>query len=119
MKRWAGLLLACLGALPVGAAEPVKKTPTPPPIADTVTLVCEAVYLPTRAHWARTVSVAYDQQRIREVVIDGQTVHSFSIQGTLILTSQDNERIQIDVATQTWRSDFRGLASAEGRCERV
>ena len=50
MKRWAGLLLACLGALPVGAAEPLKKTPTPPPTADTVTLVCEAVYLPTRAH---------------------------------------------------------------------
>lgn len=119
MKRWAGLLLACLGALPVGAAEPAKKAPATPPTADTVTLVCEAVYLPTGANWARTVSVAYDQQRIREVVIDGQVVYSFSIQGTLILTSQDNERIQIDVAAQTWRSDFRGLATAQGRCERV
>jgi hypothetical protein len=119
VKRLAGLLLACLGALPVGAAEPAKQGQSAPPATGTVTLVCEAVYLPTRATWARTVTVAYDQRRIREVAIDGQPVYSFAIQGTLILTALDNERIQIDVASQTWSSDYRGLAKAQGRCERV
>jgi hypothetical protein len=119
VRRFPGFLLACFCALPVGAAEPAKQGPAAVPATGTVTLVCEAVYLPARATWARTVSVAYDQRRIREVAIDGQAVYSFSIQDTLILTSLDNERIQIDVASQTWRSDFRGLATAQGRCERV
>jgi hypothetical protein len=117
--RLAGLLLACLGALPVGAAEPAKQGQSAPPATGTVTLVCEAVYMPSRATWARTVTVAYDQRRIREVTIDGQPVYSFAIQDTLILTALDNERIQIDVASQTWSSDFRSLATARGRCERA
>ena len=120
MRRWAGtLLLGCAIALPLWAAESAKTPPATPPTTSTVTLVCEAVYLPTRATWARTVTVAYDQRRIREVAIDGQIVYSFAIQDTLILTSLDNERIQIDVASQTWSSDFRGLATAQGRCERT
>jgi len=117
--RLAGLLLACLGALPVGAAEPAKQGQSAPPVKGTVTLVCEAVYMPARATWARTVTVAYDQRRVREVAIDGQPVYSFAIQDTLILTALDNERIQVDVAAQRWSSDFRGLATAQGRCERV
>jgi len=119
VKRWAGLLLACLSALPVGAAEPAKQGQSAPPATGTVTLVCDAVYMPTRATWARTVTVAYDQRRIREVAIDGQPVYSFAIQDTLILTALDNERIQVDVAAQRWSSDFRGFATAQGRCERV
>ena len=59
MKRLAGLLLACLGALPVGAAEPARQGQSAPPATGTVTLVCEAVYMPTRATWARTVTVAF------------------------------------------------------------
>ena len=119
MKRLAGVLLVCLGAPPLGAAEPAKQGAAVPPATGTVTLVCEAVYLPTRATWARTVTVVYDQRRIREVAIDGQPVYSFAIQDTLILTALDNERIQVDVAAQRWSSDFRGLATAQGRCERV
>lgn len=83
-----------------------------------VTLVCEAVYMPARSNWTRTVDIAYDNQRVRTVEIDGVAVYTFAIAGTLILTSQDNERIRIDTAAQTWSSDFRGLATAEGRCER-
>lgn len=122
MKRWCGLGLACWGVLfgalsvgAAGAAEPAR----PAPATGTVTLVCEAVYMPSRATWARTVTVAYDQQRVREVTIDGQVAYSFAVQDTLILTALDNERIQVDVATQRWSSDFRGLAKAQGRCERV
>lgn len=117
--RLAGVVLACLGALPVGAAEPAKQGQSAVQAAGTVTLVCEAVYLPSRATWARTVTVAYDQRRVREVTIDGQVAHSFAVQDTLILTALDNERIQVDVAAQRWSSDFRGLATAQGRCERV
>ena len=83
-----------------------------------VTLVCEAVYLPARSSWTRTVEIGHDQQRVRSVQIDGVAVHTFTIVGTLILTSQDNERIRIDTAAQTWSSDFRGLATGEGRCAR-
>jgi hypothetical protein len=119
VKRLAGAVLACLGALPVGAAEPAKRGQSAVPAAGTVTLVCDAVYMPTRATWARTVTVAYDQRRVREVAIDGQVVYSFAVQDTLILTALDNERIQVDVAAQRWSSDFRGLATAQGRCERV
>jgi hypothetical protein len=43
---------------------------------------------------------------------------TFTVRQTLILTALDNERIQIDTASQTWNSDLRGLASAQGRCER-
>lgn len=119
MTRLAGLLLVALGALPAAAQQPASTGAAAEPEAGTVTLVCEPVYLPTRFAWTRTVTVAYDQRRIRQVAIDGQAVYSFGIQGTLILTSQDNERIQIDMASQTWSSDFRGLATAQGRCERA
>lgn len=101
---WA-LLAAASG--PVAAAE------------QSTTLLCEAVYLPARSPWTRTVDIAYDKQRVRAVQIDGVAVHTFAIAGTLILTSQDNERIRIDTAAQTWSSDFRGLATGEGRCDMV
>jgi hypothetical protein len=108
-SRWAWLvLLAVCGG--VGAAEPVKSR---------VGLVCEAVYLPARTIWVRMVEIAYDDQRVSGVRIDGVSVYSFSIDGTVVLTSMDNERIQIDVAAQAWQSDFRGLASSQGRCERA
>lgn len=81
-------------------------------------LVCDAVYQPARSSWVRTVVIAYDARQVREVRIDGLPVYSFSVRGTTILTALDNERIQIDTATRTWSSDFRGQASSQGRCER-
>ena len=89
-----------------------------PPATSQVVLVCEAAYLPARSVWTRTVAIAYDQKRVRSVLIDGVPVYTFAVRGTVILTALDNERIQIDTAAQTWTSDFRGLASANGRCER-
>lgn len=87
--------------------------------AGQVELVCEAVYQPARTTWVRRVAIDYDAQRVKAVRIDGVPVYSFAIAGTVILTSLDNERVQIDTAAQTWTSDFRGLASAQGRCERA
>lgn len=122
----------CWLALGVGAALPgmvLSLTPpeapaveaAPPPAAvktDRVVLVCEAAYLPTRAVWNRTVTIEYDSKRVIAVAIDGVPVYSFSVRGTVIATSMDNERIQIDTATRSWTSDFRGLASSQGHCER-
>lgn len=78
---------------------------------------CEVVYQPERSVWARTVRLSYDERRLLAVAIDGVAVHTFTVYDTWVLTSQDNERIQIDANTRTWTSDFRGLAQGQGRCE--
>jgi hypothetical protein len=101
-------------AVPLVAASP----PTSSSGVRITRLQCEAVYLPARTTWTRRVDIGFDQQRVRSVHIDGVPVYTFSIRGTMILTALDNERIQIDTASQTWTSDFRGLATAQGRCER-
>lgn len=104
----AGALLAAASA--VHAAGPGQG-------AQRVTLVCEAVYLPARSSWARTVRITFDDRRVQAVAIDGLPVYSFNVQGTTVLTALDNERIQIDTAALTWSSDFRGQATSQGRCE--
>ncbi|MGI9216740.1 MAG: hypothetical protein ACR2JA_07035 [Hydrogenophaga sp.] len=107
-----GLLLAALGLslCSVAAAAPPKPSH--------VDLLCDAVYLPARSGWARTVRITFDDRRVQAVAIDGLLVYSFNVQGTTVLTALDNERIQIDTAELTWRSDFRGQATSQGRCER-
>ena len=107
MKRPLAAVLAGFTVLAGAQTEPASTT-----------LVCEAVYLPARTTWTRTVAIAYDQQRVRSVQIDGVPVYTFNVRETVILTALDNERIQIDTASQTWTSDFRGLATAQGRCAR-
>ena len=105
----AGLACAQTGKAPKGESK--AKT-------QEVSLSCEAVYLPARTTWTRLVSIGYDKKRVRTVHIDGVPVHTFTVRDTVILTSTDNERIQIDTAAQTWSSDFRGAATSQGRCER-
>lgn len=115
----APIAVACMAAALWSAASAQNKPPAKPATqANEVTLVCEAVYMPARTTWTRTVSIGYDKKVVRSVQIDGVPVYAFAIQETVILTSIDNERIQIDTAAQTWSSDFRGLATAMGRCER-
>jgi hypothetical protein len=104
--------LACL----LATLWPVL-APAQTPAADRAVMRCEAVYLPARTVWPRTVDIHYDQRRIKTVSIDGVKVYTFEVRDTWILTSLDNERIQINTATLAWTSDFRGLASAQGRCE--
>jgi len=116
-RDWLCVSLLGLLATPLWAASPAA--PAKSPALASTTLLCEAVYLPARSTWARRVDIAYDQRRVRSVQIDGVPVYTFTIAGTVILTSLDNERIQIDTARRTWSSDFRGLSTAQGRCERV
>lgn len=105
------VLVAAAFALPAAAAR------LQPPQTQ-VDLVCDAVYLPARSSWVRTVRIGSDHQRVRSVTVDGLPVHTFAVRGQTILTALDNERIQLDLEHQTWSSDFRGLATAQGRCER-
>lgn len=112
------LLLATAAAclpLAVWAAQPVGEKSVK---LSQVDLVCDAVYLPARSSWMRSVRIHFDDRRVRQVEVDGLPVYAFSVRGTTILTALDNERIQIDLAQQSWTSDFRGQASAQGRCER-
>ncbi len=104
---------------PAEASPPAASEVLPVKGLKSVWLVCEAVYLPTRATWRRMVTIRYDAQRVSEVAIDGLPVHAFDIVGTTIYTSLDNERMQIDTARQMWDSDFRGAATSHGRCERT
>jgi len=84
----------------------------------TVELRCDAIYLPARSLWSRVVHIAFDDQRVLGVEVDGLRVYSFRVQGQTIHTALDNERIRIDLEAMLWNSDFRGQASADGRCER-
>lgn len=111
---WLALGLAAGVCGPATAQGKNKKADT----LSEVTLVCEAAYQPARTTWTRTVRIGYDKKRVRAVHIDGVPVYAFTVQETVILTAIDNERIQIDTAAQTWTSDFRGQATAQGRCER-
>lgn len=111
--------LACgLAALLAGPALAQGKAAKKEKAGAEVTLVCEAVYQPARTTWTRTVAIGYDRKRVNTVLIDGVPVYTFTVSGTTILTAIDNERIQIDTDSQTWTSDFRGQATAAGRCER-
>lgn len=106
--------LVCASVLPQAwAAQPKGKTP------DRTLLRCEPVYMPARSVWVREVELVGKDGRLSEVKIDGQAVYAFSILDKTVMTSQDNERIQIDFGARTWRSDFRGLASGQGQCETV
>jgi len=109
---WWALAAAILSGGPA-----LARAPSAPGPVQTVRWVCEAVYQPSRAVWPRTVELAHDAQRVTAVRIDGQAVYTFLVEGTTVFTSQDNERIQFDTAALSWRSDFRGLAQSQGRCE--
>lgn len=107
------LAVACCAAAAVATLAAGEAAAAP----QQVTLSCEASYLPARSTWVREVRFSLDEQRVRAVEIDGVPVYSFSVVGTVLLTALDNERIQLDTATLLWRSDFRGQARSEGRCE--
>ncbi len=89
-----------------------------PVLAATARYSCEAVYLPARSTWVRQVEIDYDDRRVRALRIDGVAVYGFAVEGTVIRTALDNERIVLDTASLSWLSDFRGLAQGQGRCER-
>jgi hypothetical protein len=114
MSKAAALALALAALGCAGQARAQAQTQAPAEVL----LSCDAVYLPARTNWVREVRFTLDDRRIRGVSIDGVPVYTFTVYETVLLTSLDNERIQLDTATLTWRSDFRGQATSEGRCER-
>lgn len=113
LRLIAGSLVCLWAPLPLWAAQTSGTLP------ERMLLRCEAVYMPARSTWVREVELVGNGGRLSEVRIDGQSVHSFSVSDTTVLTSQDNERIQINLGERSWSSDFRGLAKGEGRCEGI
>jgi hypothetical protein len=115
VHRGVAMGLACLAAWALPAAwaggPPANAQP------ERRALRCEPVYMPARSTWVREVELVGQEGRLSEVRIDGQKVYAFSVRDTTVLTAMDNERIEIDFGARTWRSDFRGLSSAQGRCE--
>ncbi|MEY4757256.1 MAG: hypothetical protein RJA34_2154 [Pseudomonadota bacterium] len=77
---------------------------------------CEVAYLPQRSTWMREVAVDYNRKAVTAVRIDGLAPYAYSVQGTVLLTAIDNERIQLDLGQRVWRSNFRESATGEGRC---
>lgn len=86
------------------------------PASTDTRLRCEVVYQPTQNTWVREVVLTHSGKRLRTVAIDGVAVYTFALSGPVVLTSLDNERIQIDLSQPAWTSDFRGLASGRGLC---
>lgn len=101
----------CLAALVLVWAGQALAAP------QSLTLWCAVAYMPARSTWVREVQLQWDGDTLRDLRIDGLTPHSFSVQGDTIATAIDNERIQIDGRLLQWTSDFRGLASGQGRCD--
>ena len=102
-RRLAALVLAC--ASQAQAAQ------------QTLTLSCAVAYMPARSTWVREVQLVWDGDILSSVRIDGLAPHSFSVDAQSMATAIDNERIQIDLRALLWTSDFRGLASGQGRCD--
>lgn len=95
----------------LGAFSPVMAAPS------SVVLSCAVAYLPQRSTWVREVRIDWDPKAVRRLRIDGVEPHGFSLVPDGVMTAIDNERIQIDLRTRQWQSDFRGHATGQGRCE--
>lgn len=112
------LLIPLLCASLLGAtALPAAATATKPTPTSTDThLRCDVVYQPTQSTWVRQVVLTHSGKRLRTVAIDGVAVYTFALSGAVVMTSLDNERIQLDLSQPAWTSDFRGWASGRGLC---
>jgi hypothetical protein len=111
MKRWCVLALGLGGAIQALALAQA--------VPQTVTLSCAVAYMPARSTWVREVQIDWQGKTLRAVRIDGLAPYSFSVHPRGLSTAIDNERIQLDLTQALWTSDFRGLASGQGRCEVV
>lgn len=103
-------MVLCLGLCWV-ALGPAMAAPS------SVVLSCAVAYLPQRSTWVREVRIDWDPKAVRRLRIDGVEPHGFSLVPDGVMTAVDNERIQIDLRTRQWQSDFRGHATGQGRCE--
>ena len=84
---------------------------------ETLRLSCAVAYMPARSTWVRQVQIDVDESTLLAVRIDGLEPYSFAIEPDGLSTAIDNERIWIDLRQSQWVSDFRGLATGQGRCE--
>ena len=121
-RSWSTRVLAATAVSVLFAAGHQASAQTAGPQASqragVVSLTCSPFYLPARSIWPRTVAIELDGDGVRAIEIDGVAAHTFNVNGTVILTAVDGERIQIDMAALTWSSDLRGIVSGRGSCTR-
>ena len=125
MRKFAFVFsVALFAAAACATGESVRKPPAGPTVtvaaaaSNVVSLTCNPFYLPARSIWPRKVAIEVDADGVRSVEIDGVAVYTFNVNGTVILTAVDGERIQIDIDALTWNSDLRGLVTGRGGCTR-
>jgi hypothetical protein len=82
------------------------------------TFVCQVFYTPSRTIQQRTWAFEHDGAQLQKVWIDGVATHAFSLTEAGVMTSQDNERIELIFlpGAARWLSDFKGHAQGEGDC---
>jgi hypothetical protein len=87
-------------------------------MAETVTLDCRVQYQKDGELSHRSAELQYEKRKLTVVKIDEQPVYRFSVNGTTVSTSMDNERIQIEFLPNkiTWRSNFRDINFGSGIC---
>ena len=110
-----GRLLACGFVLAGGACGAIATDALPK--GQSLQLRCEVAYLPSRSTWVREVRLDWRGRTLQQVAIDAVPVHRFSVRPDGLATAVDNERIRIDWKRAQWQSDFRGMATGQGRCE--
>ncbi len=111
---WRGLaacitLVLCASAYAQTANKPAKKLKT-------LSYTCRVLYEPSRSLWVRELELDYDSKAFQVLRIDGVRLHGFSVDGAVIVTHLDNERIFIDLSVPSWRSQFREAAVGQGVC---
>jgi len=111
--RWTGLLSLVFA---VATSSLVGNTVAIASTVITTQFTCAAFYLPRRSIWNRQVDIRYKNSQPVSVHIDGLPVYAFSMDGPVVMTAIDNERIQIHTQALLWTSDFRGVASSQGTC---
>jgi hypothetical protein len=82
----------------------------------TLSFTCRVLYEPSRALWVRELEIDYDKKAFQALRIDGVKAHGFSVDGANLITHLDNERIQFDLNTPSWKSEFRDAAQGQGVC---
>jgi hypothetical protein len=102
------IVLLLLAARPVSAQQ------------QAIQLDCRVQYKQDGEVGLRPVTLTYAAQgkKLKAISIDGQDVHSFTVNGLVILTSVDSERIQIEFSGNRtlWRSNFRDRDFGTGEC---
>jgi hypothetical protein len=110
------IAIAAILALGLVLSASAQTTAKPAKKLKTLSYSCRVLYEPSRALWVRELELDYDSKAFQALRIDGVKAHGFSVDGALISTHLDNERIYLDLSIPSWKSEFREAAQGQGVC---